>query len=329
MLGVWLALALGAAGTEQAAVTVEGAVAQARIEGEREPFLYLVPGEGARLVAQGPGKLVLDLRGFAGQLEPSVAPVVEVHVDGEAIAVPPIDKPANRRVEHPVGYASTATLLEVKLGEGPHAVELRAGGHLPALVQADVTPDAPELPLRLPPRVHASPVATPAVAPAASTLGMSFEAMVGACTHLQIGGLAPLLGLGAEVPLTDAVGVGAGVDWLRYPLRVDDGRAEHTGALQSVPVLARLSLRFHAGELLPFVGLGVGLSVATVSLSGSGEASALLPTLELRGGVGMHAGPGQVVLQGRLLLAQGAFDGVAQHFQAGGAGAQIGYRYEL
>jgi hypothetical protein len=45
--------------------------------------------------------------------------------------------------------------------------------------------------------------------------------------------------------------------------------------------------------------------------------------------VDIAAGPGALVLQARILATEGDIPGAAQHFQAGGASAQAGYRLEL
>ncbi|MBS2030616.1 MAG: hypothetical protein JST54_22120 [Deltaproteobacteria bacterium] len=342
-IGQLVALALFGA---DANVQPVGAPAQAQIQGESDTFYVVEPGGELELDVTGPGKVVLDLRGWAAFLQPVVAPKLAVTLDDKPAGEPHISKPANREVVEPHGFASTSTLLEVMLDSGTHKLVVKAEkGAAEGLVAA--TFFAPELDAVLLPSSHPKPpepaAAVPVVkaeaAPSTTNARPAFalEAMAGVSMDVQIGGSSPLLGLGADVQVgaDRALGVGLSVDYLRYPLLMDaalpppQGEVALSGSLTAIPILARASYRFLDGSVQPFVGIGAGITLATLQMDGSGHAQNLLPTFEARAGLGMAAGPGELLVQARLLASQGDFSGVGSHFAAGGAGLQAGYRFEL
>lgn len=343
-----LALALLAA---EPPVQVLGQPARAHVEGETDTFLWIEAHEELRLQAQGPGRLVLDLRGWAKHPVPSVSPAFAVSVDGQPVAVPPIKKPANRKVEAPGGFASTSTLLPIELAAGRHLVRIRDGRGSPGLVSSTFIPDEADfLPAPKPqPQAQAEPPVPVVAAPEDATLAArpepsgptthqpwALEVAAGGATQVQLGGLGPMVGLAAETQLGPdrQLALGIAFDYLRVPLEIiqplpqPSPDAHLTGAASSAPVLVRASWRPMRGDVEPFVGIGAGVTFASVSIAES-SASRVLPAAEVRGGVDIWAGPGQVVVQARVLAAQGDFHGVAEHFQAGGAAAQVGYRFEL
>jgi len=346
-IGQLVALALVGA---DANVQPMGTPALAQIQGESDTFYVVEPGGSLELDVTGPGKIVLDLRGWAPFLQPVVAPQLEVSLDDKPAGNPHISKPANREVVAPHGFASTSTLLEVPLDSGTHKLVVKAEpGAAEGLVAA--TFFAPELDAVLLPSAHAKPQepvaqtedvrAQPERAASGSSTStrpaFALEAMAGAAMDVQIGGSSPLLGLGADVQIGErrAIGVGLAVDYLRYPLLMDatlpppQGNVALSGSLTAIPILVRASYRFLDGSVQPFVGVGAGITAATLQVDGNGEAGNLLPTFEARAGLGFEAGPGELLVQARLLASQGDFPGVGSHFAAGGAGVQAGYRFEL